>query len=261
MAVSGKEQLFERAARELRARILSGGFKPDQHISETAAAELLDISRTPAREALAQLVDEGLLVRSPSGRCTVRLVTREDVMDALELRGVLEGTVLRRAAERGAVPEVLCRCEALIEDIEVVLTDPSGRLEFECYAKLNDRFHRQLACLSGSETMKRELLRAIRLPFATPDAWPTDFYDMPRMRRSFIRAQEQHRAILHAVRNGEGTRVEALAREHARLAWEDFECVMHEAQASVEYAPAFAMIAAGESTPAALPRLNKGGHQ
>ncbi|MDF0599403.1 GntR family transcriptional regulator [Psychromarinibacter sp. C21-152] len=260
MAESGKEQLVDRAVRELRARILSGEFRPDQHISEAAAGELLNISRTPAREALAQLVDEGLMVRSGSGRCTVRLFTRDDVMDAMELRGVLEGTVLRRAAERGAAPEVLRHCEGLICQIDTVLRDSPETLEFERYASLNDRFHRQLARISGSGTMERELLRAIRLPFATPNAFPAELYDKPRVRRSFIRAQEQHRAILDAVRRGEGTRAEALAREHARLAWEDYHAVMYDGQDSVDAAPAFAMIA-GESTPAESSRLKQGGHQ
>ena len=56
--------------------------------------------------------------------------------------------------------------------------------------------------------------------------------------------------MIGAVRAGEGTRVEGLAREHARLAWEDYETVMYEERASVERAPGFAMIAAGEAFPA-----------
>lgn len=250
MSDSGKKQLVEHAKRALRGRILSGEFKPDEHISETAAAEMTGISRTPAREALSHLVEEGLLTRTPSGRCTVRPLTRNDVMDAIELRGVLEGTVLRLAAERGPDAEVLARCDRILARIDDALGDGEAGLDFERYARLNDRFHRQLALVSGSETIQRELLRVIALPFASPGAFPAQLFDRPRVRRSFLRAQEQHHAILAAVRNGEGTRAEALAREHSRLAWDDYRNVMYSGPSATEIAPGFAMIDAGENTPA-----------
>jgi GntR family transcriptional regulator of vanillate catabolism len=59
---------------------------------------------SPARRcgaALARLEQEGLVDAIPSGGYAVRSFTREDVIDAIELRGVLEGTALRLAAERG----------------------------------------------------------------------------------------------------------------------------------------------------------------
>ncbi|WP_425051142.1 GntR family transcriptional regulator [Psychromarinibacter sp. S121] len=250
MGDSGKMQLVDRAVRELRARILAGELKPDTHISEAAAAEMMGVSRTPAREALAILVDEGLMLRSPSGRCTVRLFTRDDAKDAIVLRGVLEGTVLRLAVERGPDAMVLERCETILCRIDTALNSRDTTRVFEDYARLNKEFHVELSRVAGSDTLQRELHRAIRLPFASPGAFPPHRYNTPKVRNTFHRAQEQHRAMIGAVRAGEGSRVEALAREHARLAWEDYEAVMYEERASVENAPGFAMIAAAEATPA-----------
>lgn len=251
MPESGKTQLVNVALRELRGRILSGEFEPDAHISETAAAELTGISRTPAREALAQLVEEGLLSRSASGRCTVRQFTRDDILDAVELRGVLEGTNLRLAAERGPAAEPLERCQDLMDRIDAALGDRDDEVDFEVYATLNEQFHRELANVSGSETMKRELLRVQRLPFASPTAFPAHLYNVPQVRRSFHRAQDQHRGMIAAVRAGEGTRAEALAREHARLAWDDYQAVMYHGRKALTAVPGFAMIATGDNAPAA----------
>ncbi|WP_172298014.1 FCD domain-containing protein [Pseudoruegeria sp. HB172150] len=251
MRESGKKQLTEHALRELRARILSGDIGPDEHISEAAAADLTGTSRTPAREALAQLVEEGLLSRTSSGRCTVRQFTREDITDAIELRGVLEGTVLRLAAERGPEPDVLKQCEDILDRIDIALGADIERLDFEGYAQLNEDFHERLAHVSGSETMKRELMRVLRLPFASPNAFPIRKFNKPAVRISLYRAQEQHRGMLQAIRNGQGTRAEALGREHARLAGANYDAVMYEDRRSIETVPGYAMIVAGEAIPVA----------
>lgn len=217
-AKGGKKQQSERALRELRSRILSGELQADQHVSEPAAAEMLGISRTPAREAMARLVEEGLLHRSESGRCTVRHFTREDVNDAIEYRGVLEGTVLRLAAERGAAREAMEQCRRIVTEIDGCLGERPEDIDFDRYTALNADFHRYLAKLSGSPTMERELLRAHRLPLGSPNAFLQNQADVPMIRRSLFRAQAHHWAMLEAVANREGSRAEALAREHARLA-------------------------------------------
>ncbi len=251
MGESGKKQLVEHAVRNLRGRILSGEFKPEEHISEAAAGEMTGVSRTPAREALAHLVEEGLLMRSPSGRCSVRQFTREDIRDAIELRGVIEGTILRLGAERGCDPETLIRCDTLLDEIDAALGDGDDSVDFEAYATLNDQFHRELANAPGSDTIKREFLRIIRQPFASPKAFPAHLYNTPHVRRSFHRAQAQHRGMIAALRACEGTRAEALGREHARLAWDDYEAVMYHGRKALETLPGFAMIAAARNASAA----------
>ena len=94
-----------RALLRLREMILSGEFAPGERMSELALVERLGVSRTPVRLALAALEHEGL-VRGLSSRGLRReRVHQADISDAIELRGVLEGTAARFAAERGATPE------------------------------------------------------------------------------------------------------------------------------------------------------------
>src|SRR5437868_15398765 len=90
------------AVLRLRELILSGDFAPGARVSELPLVELLGVSRTPLRLALAALEHEGLLRGLPGGGYVVREFTQADISDAIELRGVLEGTAARFAAERGA---------------------------------------------------------------------------------------------------------------------------------------------------------------
>ncbi len=239
-----KKQLFERAVRELRAQILSGALPADKNVSETAAAAMIGISRTPTREAMAHLVDEGLLERTPTGRWTVRRVTRQDIIDGIEFRGVLEGTVLRLAAERGAQPEPLARCQDIIAELDAVLGSSASDIAFDRYTELNEAFHGHLAGISGSVTLERELLRACRLPLASPNAFLQSQMDVPEIRASLFVAQAQHKAIIDAVINGEGARAEALAREHARLARTNLDYVMFDNQRLAKAIPGLGLIAA-----------------
>ena len=86
-------------------------------MSELPLVELLGVSRTPLRLALAELEHEGLLRGLPGGGYVVREFTQGDVRDAIELRGVLEGTAARFAAERGATARDLAALRATNETI------------------------------------------------------------------------------------------------------------------------------------------------
>lgn len=240
-----KERQFERALRELRQRILSGEFQPDQHLSETAAAGLIGISRTPLREAMAHLVDEGLLERAPSGRCTVRQFSRDDIIDAIEFRGVLEGTVARIAAERGADPDHLDACRRIIDQIDIALGATEAEIEFDRYTELNAQFHDHLARLSGSGVLEKEALRAHRLPLASPNAFLQSQAGVAAVRRSLYLAQAQHKAMIEAVALRQGSRAEAVAREHARLARENFDHVLFAGRDLADEIPGLSLVAAG----------------
>src|ERR1700704_2084456 len=101
MANQASRSQMMRALLRLRELILSGEFAPGERMSELPLVERLGVSRTPLRLALAGLEHEGLLRRLTRGGYAVREFTQDDIRDAIELRGVLEGTAARFAAERG----------------------------------------------------------------------------------------------------------------------------------------------------------------
>lgn len=215
-----------RALVELRQRILNGELQGGKRLLEVPMAELLQISRTPVREAMSRLVEEGLLDRAKSGGFVVRAFSLEDVIDAIELRGVLEGTAARLAAERGVEAETLADINTILAELDKCFDKTSGDVDFENYSRLNADFHHALAHLAGSKILARELERVMHLPFASPSAFLPDKIDLTQNRRSLEFAQEQHREIVAAITGRESARAEALAREHARTARRDLEYVI-----------------------------------
>lgn len=212
----------------LRDLILKGEIEPGERLSEVALSERLDVSRTPLRSALQKLEQEGLVTLIPSGGYAVRSFSRQDIVDAIELRGVLEGTVARLAAERGAVPARLKAIRDVVEQLDTVLDGGPEALDIGRYESLNGRFHTLLSELAGSEVMRRELDRITSLPFASPNAFVNTDVDVPAFYRSLVVAQAQHRAIVTAIELREGARAEALAREHARIARQNLDFVLEE---------------------------------
>lgn len=239
MAETGGSSHTIRALTEIRQRILSGEFQGGERLFEVPLAEMLNISRTPVREAMSRLVEEGLLERAKSAGFAVRTFGIEDVVDAIELRGVLEGTAARLAAERGVDPKKLEEITQIVSDLDKCFED--DEVDFDCYSKGNAAFHKALAELAGSKIIERELERVVRLPFASPSAFLPDKVQIEKRRASLSYAQAQHREILAAIRDREGARAEALAREHARTARRDLVDVVKE-KGDVGHVPSLALV-------------------
>ena len=87
-----------RALLRLREMVLAGELPAGSRIAELAIVEKLGVSRTPIRAALMRLEQEGLLESLPGGGYAVRSFSERDVVDAIELRGTLEGLAARLAA-------------------------------------------------------------------------------------------------------------------------------------------------------------------
>lgn len=242
MQQTGNKTHATRTVIELRKKILAGDLPGGTRLFEVPLAEELEISRTPLRDAMSRLAEEGLLERAKSGGFVVRQFTFADVIDAIEMRGVLEGTAARLAAERGVKPEAMARFQQVVKDLDACFGMAPGEVDFESYSELNARFHAELAGLSGSKIVTSEVERAARLPFASPSAFTPDRADIEAFRRSLNIAQEQHRAIVEAIVAREGTRAEALAREHARIARRNMEYVLLEDRSLMERVPGLALV-------------------
>lgn len=89
------KSLSETAAQYIRRAITKGQFGLGQPISESALTASLGISKTPVREALAQLKMEGLVNIFPQKGTFVFTLSEKEVMDICELRYTLEGTALK----------------------------------------------------------------------------------------------------------------------------------------------------------------------
>ena len=208
-----------RALLRLREMVLAGELPVGARIAELAIVERLGVSRTPIREALMRLAQEGLLEALPHGGYAVRSFSERDVNDAIELRGTIEGLAARLAAERSPPSGVMAEAADCLAQIDDVLARPALDDEaFHRYVGLNQRFHELLCEMAGSGTITREIERVVRLPFASPSGFVVVQADTPRARDMLIVAQDQHRQVIEAIAAGEGARAEAIMREHSRLA-------------------------------------------
>jgi len=211
----------DRAVLTIREMLLRGDFAPGERISELPlTARLLDanvnVSRTPLRLALDRLANEGLLRPWPTGGFVVCEFTMADVWDAIEIRGTLEGTAARLAAERLKGDRELDTVRGLYSQLEELV--PLDAVGFPRYLELNEAFHAEIWRLSHSPMLMRAIEQVVKLPFAAPSALVFGMSESAHSARLSLIAQEHHRAIIDAIANREGTRAEALAKEHSRVA-------------------------------------------
>src|SRR5580698_5445531 len=89
-----------RAVLTLREMLVQGRFRPGERIREVPLAAELKVSRIPLHLALERLAHEGFLEIRPTRGFVVQRFSTEDIYDAIELRGLLEGSAARLAAER-----------------------------------------------------------------------------------------------------------------------------------------------------------------
>src|SRR6516165_6235391 len=175
-----------RAIVRIREMILRGELSAGERVAEAPLAELLGMSRTPVRQALPLLAQEGLLAAHETRGYVVRGFSTADILDAIDLRGVLEGLAARRVADKA---------EAL-------------------YVDMNVRFHQLIVLECRSVIIQQALERNARIPFAGPQALAVDKTSLAGMYATLAYAHRQHHYIVSALERGEGARVEALMREH-----------------------------------------------
>ena len=217
----------------LRNRIVRGELPAGAKLRASHLARQMDCSRTPLSEALMALEAEGLLIGDKSGY-TVRSFSLDDVLMAIDLRGLLEAAAVQTAAERGVSEQQLTALRELLGSMDQVLAHgDTGE-----YDALNEQFHEALTACCGSPILIEEVARSYRFPFAGPSAFPARNVPSARFQASLSTGQLQHHAIVDAISAREGMRAFSLMREHARLA----QANVHEAMKMQEGHPQLALV-------------------
>ena len=201
----------------LREMLLRGDFRPGERISELPLVAKLGVSRTPIRLALDRLANEGLLEVSPSGGFIVREFTLDDIWDAIEMRGALEGTAARLAAERLADVSELADLYQYRDGMDACAGQAPNIDSYARYLDLNDAFHAEVVKLAKSPVLRRTLDHVLSLPFAQPSAVVFAKARLPKLDSMFPIGQEQHRVIVESIERRQGMRAEATAREHTTI--------------------------------------------
>jgi DNA-binding GntR family transcriptional regulator len=135
----------------LRTRILSFELKPGEKILESDVAQNLGVSRTPIREALNKLEQEGLIRMLPNKGYFVSDVTTKEIEELYEIREALEVLAIRGAARNATAGDW--------NRLEQLLLSQEGNDENGTKPTFMDahRFHEELIRISGNQTLEQIL--------------------------------------------------------------------------------------------------------
>jgi GntR family transcriptional regulator, vanillate catabolism transcriptional regulator len=218
-----------RALLQMRELLLRGEFRPGERIREIPLAARLHVSRTPMRLVLGRLEEEGLVAARPTGGFVASEFSVRDIRDGIEIRGALEGTAAKLAAERVTKSEDLAEIRKCLARIDRLIHRwTSGTDSLAKYIVLNAQFHDQLVGLAKSAMVRRAVGRAVALPFASPNAFLMGHAQKKEGREIVTLSQVHHRAIIDAIAHREPARAEGMAREHSRLARTSLEMILRD---------------------------------
>ncbi|TDH50490.1 GntR family transcriptional regulator [Mycobacterium eburneum] len=187
----------ERAARELRNRILTGALAPGVRLDLDAITEEFATSRTPVREALLELSYEGLVRVAPRSGVTVIGISPDDVLDSFTILGVLTGQAAAWAAERLGAEEV-ARLRELAAEVE-------AQAGADSIGDANWRFHQEIHRAAHSPRLSAQIRYAVRVV-------PTNFLTVfPEHEHHSL---EDHQKLVAALASGDADGARAIAERH-----------------------------------------------
>ncbi|GGE05753.1 HTH-type transcriptional repressor RspR [Aureimonas endophytica] len=185
-------QIYDR----LRRAIITLAMLPSEALSEKELSLQLGVSRTPVREALIRLADEGLIDILPQRGSFVAPIRLRDVEEAQFIREALERAIVKRLAKDCPAP-VLAELSANLSRQE----DAVARRDLDLFLELDEAFHRSL-CEGAGLSRSWRLIQTVKLQmdrvryFSLPE---------PGHLESLL---AQHRGILAAIRTGDAERAE-----------------------------------------------------
>jgi len=209
----------EFATARLRQILMRGDFAPNSKLTEVGLAALLGVSRTPIRDALGTLAQEGLLSYEPNRGYEVRSCTLEEVVGAYRVRQTLEALACRLAAERGLDVTARARMMDATERNEALLKSGAWRQDHAAqWRSLNASFHAAIADAAANPMLTRAIRDTQRLPILVAGGgskWFTHeelvlVFDDDNVRQS----HKEHVAILGALIKRRGEQAGDIMAEH-----------------------------------------------
>ena len=198
------DQIYE----SLRNAIIHLEMRPGSSIVEKAVCQRFETSRTPVREAIQRLADEGLVQIQPHAGTYVKLLSERDAEDGFLIRRALEIEGVRRAATRIAAPD-LEALQTSVADMQSLVD--AGQVAN--YLDVDDSFHRHIARVSGIGGLWRFVsLAKVHLDRLRQLSAPVPGH--------LERVTAQHQSIVDALAAGDPDRAELSMRVHLDSAFE-----------------------------------------
>jgi len=189
----------------IKNMIIMREIAPGKKINEEHLAKAIQVSRTPIREALCRLENEGIVKIIPRRGAFVADLTEINVSEILLIREVLEGLVARLAAEY-MDEKTLEKLKKALEKVSASPEKDSGLIN---YTRSEIDFHALLLSVSNNQMLKNMMeivnahLQIIRLRTVV----------IPERAQKTVK---EHHQILKAIENGDAGAAEELMRQHVR---------------------------------------------
>lgn len=206
--LTSHRQLRKLVADQLRTAILEGRFKPGEWLRQEKLAQELSVSQMPVREALKELVAEGLIEHVPYRGAKVVDISMKDVEDIYLMRAFLETRAAGFAA-REITSDVLKE----LKEVQAELARHSAPEEVLKYRELNRRFHE----LIFTASRRPYLIRQLKMLWAT---FPTMLMgNYPRTASQPLTGRDdvdikEHTEIISALERGDSRTAEQLMKTH-----------------------------------------------
>jgi DNA-binding GntR family transcriptional regulator len=215
-------QLRERVLERLRDEILNGELRPGEFVRQLHIAERYGVSQMPVREALKELAAEGLVENIPYRGVRVVQYSIDDIDDLFALRSFLEGRTAKAASSRITEEEV-DGLVVLAEKMKVAIASKQEAV----YRSINRQFHQTIYRISKSYFLIQIL---DKLWSTYPTMLPGNLSQTvtrPVASRN-ERDNEEHFAIIEALKKHDFTTVEILMKEHIKNAGNELVTVYQE---------------------------------
>jgi len=202
-AGDGSSSMVERAYKELKARILTNRFQSGEYILEDELSKLLQMSRTPVREALVQLQNEGHVQLVPRRGARIVPLTIRDIREIYDLLQTLEAHAAELISVREDRQQLVDALRGHIEEMRAALSED----DLDRWAAANERFHRELVAASGNE-------RLIRFTSTLLDQSHRVRVFTLRLRKPPGRSTQNHADLLRAIAKGDAQEARSIHVRH-----------------------------------------------
>jgi len=202
MALKRPQSLRELALDHLRSNIVNGSLKMGQVLSERVISEELGVSKSPVREALAQLRDEGLVTIEPQKGAKVFTLSSEEVAQICDFRQAIETAAFELALSRN--PDALAQD---MEDVVAKMEDTQSKGRMVAYLALDTTFHELIFKHCENDYLAASYSRYV----GKIAALRTHLSDLPQHTDLSF---DEHKLIAKAVRKGDEKKIRRLLAEH-----------------------------------------------
>lgn len=220
------ESIDTELAARIRQDIILGAYNEGQRVSEIQLCENYDVSRTPVRLALRLLEREGVIRRGEGRGYRVQSPTVEDIIQAVEVRGHLEGLAARLTAQSPGRIDHLPGMALAIETIDTAIDELAcrGGLDEAVIRRAqaaNKVFHSAILSACGNDYVGYTCKQISHLPMLAVGSMVFDrtVGDTPEhFERGLFRLRlgnAQHQVIFEAIEKGDPVRAEGMMREHS----------------------------------------------